>query len=167
MSKRLEHSALDPRLRSCHRWLQLCESEKIEPIIERINSVINEGVVFSKSPLDLRSQRCYAVKSGVNGLLDVSRQTYKEATEDVHTLVEELTKEYELPLELRFEAGRGYYFRLLATELEDKPLPEVFVNVIKKKKWVEMSTLDMMKRNGKVNISAAVFPVLNMLLTSC
>ena len=37
-------------------------------------------------------------------------------------------------------------------ELEEKPLPDVFVNVVKKKKWVEMSTLDMMKRNGKVRL---------------
>lgn len=85
----------------------------------------------------------------------MSRQTYKEATEDVHTLVEELTRGYELPIELRFETGRGYYFRLAATELEDKPLPEVFVNVVKRKKWVEMTTLDMMKRNGKAITSSS------------
>lgn len=83
----------------------------------------------------------------------MSRQTYKEATEDVHTLVDELTREFELPIELRFEHGRGYYFRLAVVELEEKLLPDVFVNVVKKKKkWVEMSTLDMMKRNGKVRL---------------
>lgn len=41
---------------------QLCDPVRIEPIVTRINGVINEDVVFSKSPLDLRNQRCYAVK---------------------------------------------------------------------------------------------------------
>ena len=65
-----------------------------------ISEVINEDVTYQKSPLDLRNQRTYAVKvvflvgmsspsltriqSGVSGLLDVARQTFKEATEDVH-----------------------------------------------------------------------------------
>lgn len=29
-----------------------------------ISNVINEDISFSKSPLDLRNQRCYAVKVG-------------------------------------------------------------------------------------------------------
>lgn len=39
---------------------------------------------YAKQPLELRNQRVYAVRSGVNGLLDVARTTYKEATEDVY-----------------------------------------------------------------------------------
>lgn len=37
-----------------------------------------------KSPLDLRNQRAFAVKSGLSGILDVARQTYKELTEVIH-----------------------------------------------------------------------------------
>ena len=90
------------------------------------------------------------VKSGVNGLLDVARQTYKESTGDVHQLVEDLSREHDRPLELKFEGGRGYYLRLPAFELEDRPLPPVFVNVVKKKKFVEFTTLELVKRNAKV-----------------
>lgn len=90
-------------------------------------------------------------KSGVNGLLDVARQVYKEVTEDVHQLVEGMSREYDLPLELKYEAGRGYYLRLPASEIEDKPLPAVFVNVVKRKKVVEFSALEMLKCNAKVN----------------
>ncbi|KAF8543611.1 DNA mismatch repair protein Msh4 [Trichophaea hybrida] len=131
----------------------LCSPDKIEPVLTLINDVINEDVSYSKSPLDLRNQRCYAIKSGVNGLLDVARQTYKEATEDVHTLVEGISKEHDLQLELRFESGRGYYFRLPSSDLEDRSLPAVFVNVVKRKRFVEMTTLELMKRNLKINDS--------------
>jgi len=90
-------------------------------------------------------------KSGVNGLLDVARQVYKEVTEDVHQLVEGMSKEYNLPLELKYETGRGYYLRLPASEIEDKPLPAIFVNLVKRKKVVEFSALEMLKCNAKVN----------------
>lgn len=43
-----------------------------------------------KTPLDLRNQRTFAVKSGINGMLDVARQTYKELTEEIHQHVDEL-----------------------------------------------------------------------------
>ncbi|KAG0643376.1 muts domain V-domain-containing protein [Tuber brumale] len=133
----------------------LCESDQIEPVRNLISSIINEDVAFSKSPLDLRNQRCYAVKSGVNGLLDVARQVYKEVTEDVHQLVEDMSKEYDLPLELKYETGRGYYLRLPASEIEDKPLPPVFVNMVKRKKIVEFSALEMLKCNAKIGDSLA------------
>jgi DNA mismatch repair protein MSH4 len=165
---------------------QLCEPEKIEPILAMINNVINEDVSYSKSPLDLRNQRCYAVKaglsepfvpargkrnlthpqSGVNGLLDVARQTYKEATEDVHTLVEEIITEHDLQFELRFEAGRGYFLRLPASDLDDKVLPPVFVNVVKRKRFVELTTLELLKRNKKVGyaIRPALVPYVEKIM---
>lgn len=79
--------------------------------------------------------------------------TYRELTEDVHTYLEALTKEYEIQLELRFESGRGYFFRIPFAELEDRLLPEVFVNVVKRKKFVEFSTLELTMRNAKVWIT--------------
>ena len=70
-----------------------------------IDGTINEDITYQSQPLDLRNQRTYAVKvcrvtsflqslsdrnfrqSGVNGLLDVARQTYKEANSDAYQLV--------------------------------------------------------------------------------
>jgi DNA mismatch repair protein MSH4 len=78
--------------------------------MQLINNVINEDVVYQSAPLDLRNQRTYAVKvkipylsysyfntdpplqSGVNGLLDVARQIYKEATEDVHQHIADINR---------------------------------------------------------------------------
>jgi DNA mismatch repair protein MSH4 len=58
-----------------------------------INRVINEDTTYAKQPLELRNQRIYAVKSGVNGLLDVARTTYKEASEDTYQHYTELGRE--------------------------------------------------------------------------
>ncbi|KAJ8070307.1 hypothetical protein OCU04_000687 [Sclerotinia nivalis] len=67
-----------------------CRTEVVNSTIQLINEVINEDVTYQKTPLDLRNQRTYAVKAGVSGFLDVARQTFKEATEDVHQHVTEV-----------------------------------------------------------------------------
>lgn len=62
----------------------LCCPETTVPILLNIKKVIEADVTYMKSPLDLRNQRAFAVKSGLSGILDVARQTYKELTEVIH-----------------------------------------------------------------------------------
>jgi DNA mismatch repair protein MSH4 len=56
----------------------------VVPIQSLIDKVINEDTAYAKQPLELRNQRVYAVKSGVNGLLDVARTTFKESSQDAY-----------------------------------------------------------------------------------
>ncbi|KAK7747727.1 MutS protein msh4 [Diatrype stigma] len=72
------------------RIRQICRPELIQHVADLITSVINDDAIAMKSALDMRNQRTFAVKSGVHGLLDVARQTYKEANEDVHQLVDDI-----------------------------------------------------------------------------
>lgn len=67
-----------------------CRIGVVDSTLQLINEVINEDVTYQMTPLDLRNQRTYAVKAGVSGFLDVARQTFKEATEDVHQHVTEI-----------------------------------------------------------------------------
>jgi DNA mismatch repair protein MSH4 len=87
-----------------------CSPNFMQPILDLINTVIDEHATYVKTPLDLRHQRTYAVKvslvcpvaddcqganaktcqSNINGLLDVARKTYKEATDDFYDYVEAL-----------------------------------------------------------------------------
>lgn len=71
---------------------ELCAPENVAPIQELIDRVINEDTTYAKQPLELRNQRVYAVRSGVNGLLDVARTTYKEASEDAYHHCTELSR---------------------------------------------------------------------------
>ncbi|KAF8468982.1 muts domain V-domain-containing protein [Kalaharituber pfeilii] len=132
---------------------RLCNVEAIAFVQNLIDEVINEDITWAKSALELRNQRCHAVKSGVNGLLDVARQTFKEATEDVHQLVQELSEEYTLTLDMKYENARGYYLRVASLDIDDKALPAVFINVVERKKMLEFTTLELMKRNAKINDS--------------
>ncbi|OAL65078.1 DNA mismatch repair protein [Trichophyton rubrum] len=121
--------------------------------VEELSS--NEGMFFAvrqalKSFVD--SDRVLTA-AGVNNLLDVARQTYKEANDDVSELCARLTEEYDIPLDLRFETGRHYYFRVKSTDLQGVVLPNIFINVYRKKAYVEFQTLDLVKMNQKITDS--------------
>ena len=132
---------------------QLSASDNVEPVKQLIDEVINQDTTHASKPLDLRNQRTYAVKSGVNGLLDVARQTYKEAMTDAYQHVTDLADEHNLPLDCCYDNARQHYIRLPVSELEDRNLPAVFINVFRKKKSIECQTLDLMKRNQKISDS--------------
>jgi DNA mismatch repair protein MSH4 len=129
----------------------LCSAENFDPVQNLINDALNEDTTYARQPLDLRNQRTYAVRSGVNGLLDVARQTYKEAMTDALQHITDLTEEHNLPLQTKFDNVRQFYLRLPAEELEQRDLPAVFINVFRKKNIIECQTLDLLKRNQKVS----------------
>ncbi|EZG09075.1 hypothetical protein H106_01760 [Trichophyton rubrum CBS 735.88] len=124
-----------------------------EPVQTILKETLNDDIRYQTSALDLRNHRTYAVKAGVNNLLDVARQTYKEANDDVSELCARLTEEYDIPLDLRFESGRHYYFRVKSTDLQGVVLPNIFINVYRKKAYVEFQTLDLVKMNQKITDS--------------
>jgi DNA mismatch repair protein MSH4 len=129
----------------------LCSNENIDPVQNLINEALNEDTTYASQPLDLRNQRTYAVRSGVNGLLDVARQTYKEAMTDALQHITDLTEEHNLPLQTKFDNARQFYLRLRAEELEQRDLPAIFINVFRKKDNIECQTLDLLKRNQKIS----------------
>ncbi|CAF3534771.1 unnamed protein product [Fusarium graminearum] len=67
-----------------------CCPEITGPILDKIRQTIEADVTYMKSALDLRNQRTFAVKAGINGMLDVARQTYKELTEEIHLHIDAL-----------------------------------------------------------------------------
>ncbi|KAL8713558.1 MAG: hypothetical protein Q9220_002420 [cf. Caloplaca sp. 1 TL-2023] len=129
---------------------ELCAPERIADVQTVIDETINEDITYQNSPLDLRNQRTYAVKSGVNGLLDVARQSYKEANADAYQLVTDLGQTHSMALELRYDTARQYYIRIAVSELEERNLPEVFINSFRKRTYVECQTLDLLKLNQKI-----------------
>nr|POE51753.1 muts protein like 4 [Quercus suber] len=127
-----------------------CVPERLDLVRNLIDRTINEDTAYASQPLDLRNQRIYAVKSGINGLLDVARLTYKEATSDALQHIEEMRTEHKIALTTKFDNARQFYLRLSVDDLEQHVLPPVFINVSKKKDIIECQTLILMKRNQKI-----------------
>ncbi|QKX54560.1 uncharacterized protein TRUGW13939_01647 [Talaromyces rugulosus] len=130
----------------------MCAPSIYRQIKEAIDGTINEDVTYQSRPLDLRNQRTYAIKTGVNSLLDVARQAYKEANADATELVAALSEQHGLGLNLKYDSARQYYISLSAFEL-DGPLSEDFVNVVRKRDRIECQTLDLVKLNQRISDS--------------
>lgn len=130
-----------------------CRPEIVNPILENIATVINDDVKFVSKPLDLRNQRVFAVKSGLRGLLDVARTTYKEATDDVHQHVSSLNAELGLAGDLVFENKRKYWLKFRCAEFENGVVPSLLINLVRKKDFLECQTLQMVKLNQRITDS--------------
>jgi len=55
-----------------------------------------------------------------------------------------------MKLELKFDPIRQFYLRFNQAELNERDVPQVLINVIKRKDQIECLTLDLAKRNQKV-----------------
>ncbi|KAF3386872.1 MutS protein [Penicillium rolfsii] len=125
----------------------LCHPAGHRAVEELIEKTLNENITYQSKPLDLRNQRIYCVKAGVSSLLDVARQTYKEANADAAELVTKLGGRTAHP-NFRYDTARQYYI-CIPTGNSD-PLPDIFINVYRKKNHIECQTLDLVKLNQKI-----------------
>ncbi|KAF9873988.1 hypothetical protein CkaCkLH20_08722 [Colletotrichum karsti] len=129
--------------------------EKIAPVRDLIYETIHEDVRYAKNSLDLRNQRTFAVKPGVNGLLDVARQAYKENTEEVQNHVDLLNAELGLPAQIQYDHKRGYSLRIREVEFNDRPIPPVLVNVTRKRGNIECMTIRLKQLNQRITDSVS------------
>ncbi|KAL7793031.1 DNA mismatch repair protein [Trichoderma ceciliae] len=128
----------------------LCRPDITVPILLNIKKVIEADVTYMKSPLDLRNQRAFAVKSGISGMLDVARQTYRELTEVIHQYSDQVNENYRVAATLKFDNRRMYWFRVPNGDLDVESIPQDFINVIQKKNHIECQTLDLVKLNQRL-----------------
>ncbi|KAJ4310632.1 MutS protein msh4 [Fusarium piperis] len=128
----------------------LCRPELTNCSFDKIRHTIEPDVIYMKSALDLWNQRTFAVKTGINGMLDVARQTYKEQTEEVHKYLDHLNETHRLGASLKYDNGRKYWFRIRAADFEDRPLPDELINVVRKKDKIECQTLALIKLNVRI-----------------
>jgi DNA mismatch repair protein MSH4 len=135
---------------AAHTDLQLCAAENYSEVEDLVKYALNDDVSFVTQPAELRNQRVFAIRVGVNGFLDVARTTYKEINQDVHDMTTELGEEHQLCIDLKFDPARHYYLHIPATEFEERPIPDIFVNVVRRKRVIECQTLDLMKMNQKI-----------------
>ncbi|KAL5365415.1 putative DNA mismatch repair protein Msh4 [Aspergillus floccosus] len=128
---------------------EICAPSGHRAVEDMIDFTLNEHVAYQTKPLDLRNQRIYCVRAGVNSLLDVARQTYKEANMDAAELVSKIQETHDIALDLKYDTARQFYISISASEIATT-LPDVFINVYRKKNRIECQTLDLVKLNQKI-----------------
>ena len=91
---------------------QILEHENVQHLLAIINEYIRNDCQWANNSTELANQRANAVKSGVNGLLDVSRRIRETLLEEVSELVAKLSEELEIFMEYRFEISRGFFIKI-------------------------------------------------------
>nr|DAD47740.1 TPA_asm: hypothetical protein HUJ06_017677 [Nelumbo nucifera] len=133
----------------------ICENEKYASIRKRICNVINEDVLHARVPFVARTQQCFAVKAGIDGLLDVARRLFCDTSEAVHNLANKYREEFSLPnLKIPFNNRQGFYFSIPHKDISGK-LPGKFIQVLKHGSHIHCSTLELASLNVRNKSAAA------------
>ncbi|KAK5614459.1 MutS protein msh4 [Crenichthys baileyi] len=127
------------------------EDNRFDVILEQIKTVVNYDTSYLKGSLNMRTQKCYAVRPNINEFLDIARRVYTEIVDDISGLVNKLGEKYGLPLRTSFSTTRGFFIqmKLDGVVLPEGNLPTEFIKVTKQKNSYGFTTADLMKMNGR------------------
>ena len=102
-------------------------SPAVNELQDLVDSAITESTNYSKSAHEMRHQECFALRAGLDGLLDVARKTFLQTVEDIHEKIAEYSDHYKIPIKVVFTASRGYHM-CIPTE-HGAQLPAIFIQV--------------------------------------
>ncbi|EER99382.2 DNA mismatch repair protein MSH4 [Sorghum bicolor] len=133
----------------------VCENPKYANMRKRIGDVIDEDVVHSRAPFVACTQECFAVKAGIDGLLDVARRSFCDTSEAVHNLAKQYREEYNMPnLKMPYNTRQGFYFMIPQKDITDR-LPNKFIQVVRHGKNIHCSSLELASLNVRNKTAAA------------
>lgn len=133
----------------------VCENPKYANMRKRIGDVIDEDVVHSRAPFVACTQQCFAVKAGIDGLLDVARRSFCDTSEAIHNLAKKYRDDYNMPnLKITYNIRQGFYFIIPQKDITDR-LPNKFIQVVRHGKNLHCSSLELASLNVRNKSSAA------------
>ncbi|XP_033642505.1 mutS protein homolog 4-like [Asterias rubens] len=130
--------------------------DRFSAMLDRLHTVINDGTRYQKGTLNMRTQKCFAVKPNINGLLDVARRTYTEIVDDIADLIVQLGEQYGLPLKTSYSCSRGFFIQMYCgakNPVQPESLPPVFTKVIRTRNSLSFTSADLIKLNNRVRES--------------
>lgn len=67
--------------------IENCRAPVLQDILNDIDNLITESTIPAKSVKDMKYQECFALRNGLDGLLDVARKTFLQMVEDLHMVI--------------------------------------------------------------------------------
>ena len=111
------HTAFQP-------WCERLRDAALPALREDIQRVLSdEAATEARGAEQLQMQTAFAVRTGVNGLLDAARGTLSSTTEQIYQTCEELKRRWRQPrLHVCYNARRGYHLSLPWLDAQSRPL---------------------------------------------
>ncbi|XP_028395701.1 mutS protein homolog 4-like [Dendronephthya gigantea] len=135
-------------------YYQTLSEPRFKKIMAEIQKVIHDDTRYQKGTMNMRTQKCFAIKPHINGLLDVARRTYTEIVDDSLALVKQLGERHDLPIKSAYNTTRGFHAQMnLNNNISIEELPSQFIKVVKTKNVVAFTTADLIKLNDRIRES--------------
>ncbi|XP_054653658.1 mutS protein homolog 4 [Dunckerocampus dactyliophorus] len=127
------------------------EDNRFDMILKQILTVVNDDTTYLKGSLNMRTQKCYAVRPNINEFLDIARRVYTEIVDDIAGLVNQTAEKYGFPMRTSFSTARGFFIqmKLEGMFLPEGKLPPEFIKVNRHKDNYGFTTTDLMKMNDR------------------
>ncbi|KAL0222991.1 hypothetical protein P9112_002381 [Eukaryota sp. TZLM1-RC] len=130
----------------------ICEvlaDPSLELIRDRIDEILDDEVFLAKGSA-AKSVLAFAVKPGIDCLLDVARHTYSETIEDIQDLVNTIKQDYVLTsLKLHYSAKKGHYLSVLVEELPKHGTIKGFIQNQRQGKRMNFSLTQLESLNSR------------------
>lgn len=62
--------------------------------------------------------------------------------------------DHDISAEIRYDSRRKFWLRVNQSEFEDRPLPDILINCVRKGVWVECQTLSLVQLNNRLTDSS-------------
>ncbi|XP_020084486.1 DNA mismatch repair protein MSH4 isoform X2 [Ananas comosus] len=139
----------------CNIYRTVCENQKYSNMRNRIRDVIDEDVIHARAPFVACTQQCFAIKAGIDGLLDVARRSFCDTSEAIHNLANKYREEFNLPnLKIPYNNRQGFYFSIPQKDTSGK-LPNTFIQVMKHGKNIHCSSFELASLNVRNKSASA------------
>ncbi|KAM4642188.1 mutS protein homolog 4 [Discoglossus pictus] len=127
------------------------EDNRFDLILEKIRTVINDDTRYTRGCLNMRTQKCYAVKPNINEFLDIARRTYAEIVDDIAGMISQLSEKHNLPLKTSFSTARGFFIQMNieSSGILASQLPSDFMKVTRLKNTYSFTSPDLIKMNER------------------
>ncbi|XP_056640298.1 uncharacterized protein LOC130447479 [Diorhabda sublineata] len=130
-----------------------------DPSFGEIKSLVREVISDCVQPTkghNIMHSRCFAIKPGVNGLLDVVRKIFAERLNDMKEYIEELAEKYNLPLTSGNNQKKGYHIILNIPKSQRKSikksdLPDEFIEINRCSTYFTMKTPELINMSTRLD----------------
>ncbi|XP_018566348.1 uncharacterized protein LOC108907240 [Anoplophora glabripennis] len=146
-------------------------SEEFAAIKSIVRNTIQENAYPAKGEAGM-FQRCFAIKPGINGLLDLVRKTYSERLGDMREYVKKLAEKYDLALTLGNNQTKGHHMVLSLNQkqkryMKKSDLPEEFIEVYRLAGSFTMKTPELVNLSTRLDdIMADILRISNVMVHS-
>ncbi|KAJ8047643.1 MutS protein-like 4 [Holothuria leucospilota] len=138
-------------------YYKTLDDQRFGLILEKIRMVIHDDTRYQKGTLSMRTQKCFAVRPEINGLLDVARRTYTEVVDDISMVVKQLAEKTGWPLKTSYNTSRGFFIQLQCvgawSSLSAEAMPPEFIKVIKTRNTLSFTTSDLSNVTDRIKES--------------